>query len=120
MKLSPVSHLIMSNHPLAPPDGQSDGHIITQERPQTRTPPFFKVILLNDDYTPMDFVVHILKKFFQKTDAEAQGIMLAVHQQGSGVAGIFTYEIAETKVFLVNEYSRRHQYPLKCVMEKSE
>lgn len=111
---------IKKHNPLVSPVEQTDGNIITQERVKTRTPPFFKVILLNDDYTPMDFVVHILKKFFQKTDAEAQSIMLAVHQQGSGVAGVFTYEIAETKVFLVNEYSRRHQYPLKCVMEKSE
>jgi ATP-dependent Clp protease adaptor protein ClpS len=99
---------------------ESHGHVITKPKPETRTPPFYKVILLNDDYTPMDFVIHILKKFFSKSDTEANQIMLMVHQQGAGVAGIFTFEIAETKVFLVNEYSRRHQYPLKCIMEKAD
>lgn len=88
-------------------------------KPKTRAPSFYSVILLNDDFTPMDFVVHVLQKFFQKNLEEANLIMLQVHNQGSGVAGVFSYEIAETKVFLVNQYSKQHKYPLKCTLEKA-
>lgn len=90
----------------------------TLTRPKTKIPSLYKVLLLNDDYTPMDFVTLILKKFFKKTMAEAEQIMMQVHQQGSGVAGVFTFEIAETKVFQVNQYARKHKYPLKCTMEE--
>ena len=76
------------------------------------------MILLNDDFTPMDFVVHVLQKFFMKTGDEANHIMLQVHQQGSGVAGIFSHEIAETKVYMVNDYARKSKHPLKSIMEK--
>jgi len=90
-------------------------------RPETRTkkPPMYKVILLNDDYTPMEFVVEILKVVFHKQHAEATRIMLHVHQNGMGVAGVFPYEIAETKVRTVDELARQSEFPLKCVMEKA-
>lgn len=106
---------------LPPEDNYSPkGQIQTIERPESRTkrPPMYKVILLNDDYSPMDFVIHILKKFFRKNEVEATEIMLQVHNQGAGLAGVYTFEIAETKVFQVNEYSRKNQHPLKCTMEK--
>ena len=93
----------------------------TLTRPQTRSkePAMYKVVLLNDDFTPMDFVIHILEKFFRKTPPEATEIMLAVHNKGAGIAGVFSYELAETKVYQVNDYSRRNQHPLKCIMEKA-
>jgi len=98
------------------------GEIVTERRTkeQTRTkkPPLYKCILLNDDYTPMEFVVEILKQIFHKPHAEATRIMLHVHQNGMGVAGIYPYEIAETKVRTVEELARESQYPLKCVLEK--
>ncbi len=81
-------------------------------------PSLYKVILLNDDYTPMDFVIHVLKKFFNKTETEAYDIMMAVHTQGSGVAGVFSFEIAEMKSAQVNMYSRKNEHPLKSVIEK--
>jgi len=101
----------------------SDGDTVIERRtrPETRTkrPPMYKVILLNDDYTPMEFVVEILKVVFHKQHAEATRIMLHVHQNGMGVAGVFPYEIAETKVRTVDELSRQSEFPLKCVMEKA-
>jgi ATP-dependent Clp protease adaptor protein ClpS len=90
----------------------------TKTKPKSRTPSMFKVILLNDDYTPMEFVVHILTKFFRKKEHEATEIMLHVHQKGFGVAGVYPLEIAETKVTQVNSYSQKSQFPLKCIMEK--
>lgn len=100
-------------------EGNSQTGTLTQTRPKTKQPSLYKVILLNDDFTPMDFVVHILRKFFRKNEAEANSIMLQVHHQGAGIAGIFSHEVAETKVYLVNEYSRQNQHPLKCILEKS-
>lgn len=105
-------------------DGRNTGGgTVTQRRtrPDTRTkrPAMYKVILLNDDYTPMEFVVEILKQVFHKPHAEATRIMLHVHQNGMGVAGVYPYEIAETKVRTVEELARESQYPLKCVMEKA-
>ncbi|HLJ43891.1 MAG TPA: ATP-dependent Clp protease adapter ClpS [Candidatus Binataceae bacterium] len=101
----------------------SDGDTVVERRtrPETRTkkPPMYKVILLNDDYTPMEFVVEILKVVFHKQHAEATKIMLHVHQNGMGVAGVFPYEIAETKVRTVEELARQSEFPLKCVMEKA-
>ena len=76
------------------------------------------MILLNDDFTPIDFVVHVLQKFFNKNIDDANKVMMQVHQQGSGIAGVFSHEIAETKVYLVNDYAKRNQHPLKSVMEK--
>jgi ATP-dependent Clp protease adaptor protein ClpS len=98
------------------------GGTVTERRtrPETRTkrPPMYKVILLNDDYTPMEFVVELLKVVFHKPHPEATQIMLHVHQNGMGVAGVYPFEVAETKVKTVEELSREHQFPLKCVMEK--
>jgi ATP-dependent Clp protease adaptor protein ClpS len=102
--------------------GQKQGSVLierrTKKETKTRRPPLYKVILLNDDYTPMEFVVDILKTVFHKPHAEATRIMLHVHQNGMGVAGIYPFEIAETRVKTVDELSRQYQYPLKCVMEK--
>lgn len=92
--------------------------IAVKTRPRTKKPSMYKVLLLNDDYTPMEFVVHILERFFGKSTEEANRIMLHVHRRGVGVCGIFTYEIAETKVNQVMEFSRSHQHPLQCTLEK--
>lgn len=97
---------------------QNDGAVVTKPKVKTQRPPLYRVLLLNDDFTPMDFVVLILKRFFSKGETEATRIMLQVHNEGAGVAGIYTYEVAETKIYLVNEFSRRQKYPLKCIMEK--
>lgn len=101
---------------------ESDGSgtaTITESKSRTKTPPLYRVILMNDDYTPMDFVIHVLQKFFSKDVPEATRIMLEIHTKGSGLCGVFTYEIAETKVYLVNNYSRENRHPLKCVLEKA-
>ncbi len=101
-------------------DNQYDDELVTQEaKPKLERPPLYKVILVNDDYTPMDFVVHILETFFSIDRENATRIMLDVHTHGKGVCGIFTHEIAETKVSLVNEYSRENQHPLLCTLEKA-
>lgn len=89
---------------------------ITQ--PRTKTPSMYRVLLLNDDFTPMEFVIHILQKHFAKNMTDATKIMLQVHQQGAGVCGVFTYEIAETKVYQVNQFAKQQLHPLKCTMEK--
>ncbi len=93
--------------------------IVAEPKIRTKTPSMYRVILMNDDYTPMDFVVHVLQKFFHKDLAEATRIMWEVHTQGSGVCGVYSFEIAETKVYQVNQYSRQNRHPLKCVMEKA-
>jgi len=92
--------------------------IVTRTRPKTKKPSLYKVLILNDDYTPMEFVVLVLEKFFQKDVEAATKIMLHVHHHGIGECGIFTYEIAETKVTQVMDFARKHQHPLQCVMEK--
>lgn len=97
---------------------ETEGQTITETRPTTKRPALYKVILLNDDYTPMDFVILILRRFFHKNEADATRVMLEVHNQGAGIAGIFPYEVAETKVYQVNEFSRTNRHPLKCIMEK--
>ena len=88
-------------------------------RPKTGKPAMYKVLLLNDDYTPMEFVVHVVEKFFAKNRAEATEIMLHVHRRGVGVCGVFTYEIAETKVAQVMDFARASEQPLQCTMEKA-
>jgi ATP-dependent Clp protease adaptor protein ClpS len=98
--------------------GNTGTGIVTKTRPKTKKPSLYKVLLLNDDYTPMEFVVHILEKIFGKTREEAVDVMLHVHRHGVGICGIFTFEVAETKVAQVIEFSRRHQHPLQCTMEK--
>ena len=92
--------------------------VVTKTRPKTKRPSLYKVLLLNDDYTPMEFVVYVLERFFNKPREEATRIMLHVHQKGVGVCGVYTYEVAETKVTQVMNFSRQHQHPLQCTMEK--
>ena len=92
--------------------------VITKTKPQTKRPSLYRVLLLNDDYTPMEFVVHVLERFFNKDQEAANRIMMHVHQHGIGECGIYTYEVAETKVTQVMDFSRKHQHPLQCVMEK--
>src|SRR2546421_12198456 len=92
--------------------------VITKTKPQTKRPSLYRVLLLNDDYTPMEFVVHVLERFFNKDHETAQRIMMHVHQHGIGECGVFTYEAAETKVTQGMDFARKHQHPLQCVMEK--
>jgi len=98
--------------------GGPNASVITKVKPKTKRPSLYRVLILNDDYTPMEFVVHVLEKFFQKNAEAATEIMLHVHHHGIGECGIFTYEIAETKVTQVMDFARKHQHPLQCVMEK--
>jgi len=97
--------------------GPATGTVV-KVRPKTQKPAMYRVLLLNDDYTPMEFVVHVLERFFNKSREAATEIMLHVHHRGVGVCGVYTYEIAETKVSQVVDFARRHQHPLQCTMEK--
>ncbi|BFI96338.1 MAG: ATP-dependent Clp protease adapter ClpS [Rhodanobacter sp.] len=94
------------------------GLAVRAAKPEVARPPLFQVVLLNDDFTPMDFVVEVLRSFFGLDQERAVQVMLHVHTRGKGVCGVFTREVAETKVTQVNEYSRSHQHPLLCTMEK--
>ena len=98
--------------------GDSDSDIAVQTRAKTKRPPLYKVMLLNDDYTPMEFVVHVLERFFGLSHAQSFELMLTVHKKGVAVVGVFAFEIAETKVSQVMDFARRHQHPLQCTMEK--
>jgi ATP-dependent Clp protease adaptor protein ClpS len=101
------------------PDGDDSGTgVVTKTKTRTKRPSLYRVLILNDDYTPMEFVVHVLERFFQKGREEATQIMLHVHQHGVGECGIFTFEVAETKVTQVMDFARKHTHPLQCVMEK--
>ncbi len=111
------------NSPKVPIRGSDDDKdeksgLVTKPRPKTKKPSLYKVLLLNDDYTPMEFVVHVLEKFFAKGREDATKIMLHVHRKGVGLCGVFTYEVAETKVTQVMDFSRQHGHPLQCTMEK--
>ena len=99
-------------------DANGDTTVVTKVKPKTQKPPLYKVLLLNDDYTPMEFVVHVLERFFGVTHAQAVEIMLTVHKKGLAVVGVFSFEVAETKVAQVMDFARRHQHPLQCTMEK--
>ena len=99
------------------PQHYLDGPIVQEAKPKLQKPLPFKVIILNDDYTPMEFVVEILERFFAKNREDATRIMIHVHQKGMGICGVYTREIAETKVRLVLDYAREHQHPLQCTME---
>lgn len=121
--------IICSEDENIPPDHDNDGDsgqhdeeaqtgLLLKPRPKTKKPSMYKVLLLNDDYTPMEFVVHILERFFNKTRQEATDIMLHVHRRGVGICGIFTYEVAETKVAQVMDFARANEQPLQCTMEK--
>lgn len=94
-----------------------EGLVVQEAKPATKRPSLYKVVILNDDYTPMEFVVYILETFFSMNREKATQIMLHVHMQGKGLCGVFTKEIAETKVAQVNDYSRENQHPLMCSME---
>jgi ATP-dependent Clp protease adaptor protein ClpS len=98
------------------PEGETG--VVTKTKPKTQRPPLYKVLLLNDDYTPMEFVVHVLERFFGMSHAQAFELMLTVHKKGLAVVGVFSFEVAETKVAQVMDFSRRHQHPLQCTMEK--
>tara|TARA_Y100001936_G_C16094059_1_gene689943 strand:+ start:7274 stop:7672 length:399 start_codon:yes stop_codon:yes gene_type:complete len=113
--------LTMSDKELdRPPGGDDDTNVgvVVRTKPKTRKPSMYKVIMLNDDYTPMEFVVLVLERFFSKSHEEAINIMLHVHQKGVGVCGVFTYEVAETKVTQVMDLAQQHQHPLQCTLEK--
>ena len=101
-------------------DDSTDTGVLTKIKPKTQRPPRYKVLLLNDDYTPMEFVVMVLERFFGMTHAEAFEIMLIVHKKGLAVVGVYSHEIAETKVGQVMDFARRQQHPLQCTMEKEE
>ncbi|GGE83128.1 MULTISPECIES: ATP-dependent Clp protease adapter ClpS [Stappia] len=100
-------------------NGDDTGSLVaTKTRTVVKRPNLYRVLLLNDDYTPMEFVIHVVERFFQKNREEATRIMLHVHHHGVGECGVFTYEVAETKVTQVMDFARKHQHPLQCVMEK--
>jgi ATP-dependent Clp protease adaptor protein ClpS len=110
---------IGAREPRRAPDGPGNGTaVITRTRAQTRRPNMYRVLLLNDDYTPMEFVILVLQSYFNKNPEEATQIMLHVHHHGVGECGVFTYEIAETKVAQVMDHARKNQHPLQCIMEK--
>ena len=100
---------------------KDSGHdlLLDEAKPRLKRPPLYRVILLNDDYTPMEFVVDVLQRIFAMDRTKATRIMLEVHTRGKGICGVYTYEIAETKVAQVNGYSRQHQHPLLCTMEET-
>ena len=98
--------------------GDAQTGVLSKTRTKTKRPSMYKVLLLNDDYTPMDFVVGVLQQFFNKTEIEATEIMMLVHRRGVGICGIFTYEVAESKVSQVMDYCRKNEQPLQCTMEK--
>ncbi|MEM0977007.1 MAG: ATP-dependent Clp protease adapter ClpS [Pseudomonadota bacterium] len=99
-------------------DEDGETGVIAKTRPKTAKPPLYKVLLLNDDYTPMEFVVHVLERFFGINPQQAYDLMMTVHQKGVAVVGVFSHEVAETKVMQVMDYARKHQHPLQCTMEK--
>ncbi len=107
----------MSEHDRDSDTGTTTG-VVTKSKPKTKQPSMYKVLLLNDDYTPMEFVVYVLERFFSMGSDEATRIMLHVHRRGIGVCGVYTYEVAETKVNQVIDSARHHQHPLQCTMEK--
>ena len=100
------------------PNDDSDVGVALDTRPKTKRPPMYKVMILNDDYTPMEFVVHVLERFFGMTHAQSFELMLTVHKKGLAVVGVYSHEIAETKVSQVMDFAQRNQHPLQCTMEK--
>ena len=118
---SPQPRLAGKDGPRRPDREGDDGSktsVVTKTRPKTKKPSLYKVLLLNDDFTPMEFVVLVLQRFFNKGQDDATRIMLHVHQKGVGICGVYTYEVAETKVTQVMDFSRQHGHPLQCTMEK--
>jgi ATP-dependent Clp protease adaptor protein ClpS len=115
MRLAPTAAREPRKAPESPGNGTA---VITRTRAQTKRPSMYRVLLLNDDYTPMEFVILVLQSYFNKNAEEATQIMLHVHHHGVGECGVFTYEIAETKVAQVMDHARKNQHPLQCIMEK--
>ena len=114
---------IRNNIPVRMSDEEQEGAgdlALQESKPELKRPPLFKVVLINDDYTPMEFVVEVLETFFRMNREQATHVMLTVHTQGKGVCGIFTRDIAETKAAQVNQYAREHEHPLLCEIEASE
>ena len=109
---------MMSDEPRRDDEPQGPEEV-EAEKPSLQHPPMYKVVLLNDDYTPMDFVVEVLQRFFNKDRSQATQIMLHVHTQGKGVCGVYSRDVAETKVSQVNDYAREHEHPLLCTMEQA-
>ena len=115
---------VFSTMPLSMSDDKSPGKtggdsgVMLETKTRTQRPPLYKVLLLNDDFTPMEFVVHVLERFFGMTHAQSFELMLTVHKKGVAVVGVFSHEVAETKVSQVMDFARRHQHPLQCTMEK--
>ena len=117
----PYSKKMMRTHMSDRSDKDDTGTglgVATKTRDKTKKPQPYRVLMLNDDYTPMEFVVHVLERFFGMSHAQAFDLMLTVHQKGLAVAGVYSHEIAETKVALVMDFAQRHQHPLQCTMEK--
>ena len=117
--------IFANDEPAEPPrkddePGNPGGATVLEAKPNTKKPSMYKVLLLNDDYTPMEFVVDVLERFFNMNAQSATQVMLHVHQQGVGVCGVYTFEVAETKVTQVVDYARKHQHPLQCTLEKDD
>jgi ATP-dependent Clp protease adaptor protein ClpS len=100
-------------------DAEGSHQLLAETNPKTKTPNLYKVVMLNDDFTPRDFVIHVLQKFFAKEEPQATQIMLEIHHKGSGVAGVYSFEIAETKAYQCNEFAKQNSFPLKCMVEKA-
>lgn len=111
--------IILANEETPPPDKENERGVALKEKPKTKKPSMYRVLLMNDDYTPMEFVVSILMHIFNKTAEDATRIMLNVHQTGIGTCGVYTFEIAETKVAQVMDAAKRNQHPLQCTLEKA-
>lgn len=119
LSFSPIGAAVnSSDHDDGDDKGGPDIGVVIKARPKLKKPSMYKVLMLNDDYTPMEFVVHVLERVFGKTGDEATRIMLHVHQKGVGVCGVYTYEVAETKVTQTMDLARKHQHPLQCTLEK--
>lgn len=108
---------IIASRPVDNNEAFEDG-LAVKVRPKSKKPSMYKVLLLNDDFTPMEFVIHVLERFFHKSREEASKIMMHVHSRGVGIAGVYTYEVAETKVDQVMVLARKHEHPLQCTLEK--
>ena len=116
-KRASSAQIEMSDNKNRGEEGPGTG-VVVKTKPKTKAPSMYKVLMLNDDYTPMEFVIHILERFFNKSPQDAMRIMLHVHQRGVGICGVYTYEVAETKVTQVVDFARKHQHPLQCTLEK--
>ena len=120
LPLSAISHPWRCGDDSERPADDEGGLALQESKPELKRPPLFKVILLNDDYTPMEFVVEVLEVFFRMNREQATQVLLTVHTQGKGVCGVYTKDIAETKAAQVNQYARDHQHPLLCEIEASD